>query len=644
MAQTKKKKKNPATGKKGSGVLMAKLDNQWSNSQGARKGHDWRWFVYDLWVAGLHYARWDRNTEQIYSPPTDAGKPKIVVNKIYSTLRAIRNYSLRARPRPDVIPLPVEGQNEASEATTDAAKKLSWVLYFLHEKLNLRTKLRGSMWHALKYSVGYWQVLWNEDADDGQGEIEVNVVDPYDLYWDPNGTTPETVRYVILAVKRTIEDLEDDEKYDQARVKKIEADDKLSASTMKSRILQIEQNRTIVGGTQKSNTVIIREHWYKEKDKKTGKMKIMSATLAGGQFIRDPFDTGLNRFPFFRLPSDIDPMSMYGQGWVKNLIPLNKMIDRLESNVAEYNDIMNRGKWISDKGAVVGIINNENGQIIETKRGYTVSHVPIAPLANSVFTQIENANRYMEDIGGAHEASLGNLPAAGLSGRAIEALQIGDSNNLSEIVENAEVFLEQVYEYILYLASQKYQFARDIVPVSYAEEKDFSQVIGQSAANVPEGATVIPEKNIVDVKITSWLAYTPEVRREVLKELYSLQAIDKETLLKGYEIGNVADIIEKVKAEREEQIVEDETVNRLEQNGQPQEPQPREGQPQQQAISVIRQILNGQPPEPLSNPTPEVLDYIDDFMASPEGQALDPDTQGAIQTYRDQTAQQLGGR
>lgn len=642
--KSKRKKKKAPKGEKGSPVLLAKLDNQWNNALGSRKGYDWKWFIYDLWVFGLHYARWDRNTEQIYSPPTDVGKPKVVVNKIYSTIRAIRNYALRSRPRPDVIPMPVQEIEEA-EDKANAAKGSNWLLYFLHEKLNLRTKLRGSMWHALKYSVGFWQVLWNEDANDGEGEIDINVVDPYDLYFDPNAKVIQEARYIVLSVRRTMEDLEDDEKYDQAKVKKVKPDDKLSSSTMKARIMQIDQNRTVVGGSQKANTVIVREHWYKKKDKKTGKMKYMLATLAGDQFIREPFDTGLNRFPFFRLPADIDPMSLYGQGWVKNLIPLNKLIDRLESSVAEWHDIMNKGKWVSDKGAVVGIINNENGQIIETKRGQTVTHVPIAPLSGSVFTQIENANKYMEDIGGAHEASLGDLPSAGLSGRAIEALQIGDSNNLSELVENAEVFLEQVYEYVLYLASQKYQFARDIVPVSYAEESEFVQVIGESATNVPEGATVIPEKNIVDVKITSWLAYTPEVRREVLKELFAMQVIDKETLLKGYEIGNVADIIKKVAVEREEEMVEGAVESRLQEP--PAEPEPEEpgappGQAQQQAIAVIRQIIEGGEPQPLGEASPEVLAYIDDFLASPEGQGLPPETLRTIQMYRDQTAQQPG--
>ena len=640
MAAKRKTKKKPNKPKKGNATLLATLDNQWSNVQSTRKGYDWKWFIYDLWVNGYHYARWDRNTQQIYSPPTDTGKPKVVINKVYSTLRAIRNYALRSRPRPDVIPMNIQEGADSAEAS----KKISWLLYFLHERLNFRTKLRSTMWHALKYSVGFWQVLWDEDANDGEGEIDVSVIDPYDLYWDGNAPTEQQARYCILSVRRDLEDLKEDEKYDQAEVAKIKSDDRLSSSTMKSRILQIERGYTIVGGSEKSKTVIVREHWYKEKDKKTGKMKYMSATVAGGRFIRHPFDTGLDRFPFFRLPSDIDPVSMYGQGWVKNLIPINKMIDRLESNVAEYNDIMNKGKWISDKGGVVGVINNENGQIIQRKRGYSVDHVPITPLSNAVFMQIENANKYMEDIGGAHEASLGNLPSAGLSGRAIEALQIGDSNNLSEIVENTEVFLEQVYEYILHLASQKYQFARKIVPVSYAEEKDFVSVIGESAGNVPDDATVIPEKNIVDVKITSWLAYTPEVRREVLKELFALQAIDKETLLKGYEIGNVGDIIEKVKEERDEETVQGAVEERIANPPEAEAPQgPPPGQGQAQAIAIIRQIIDGNAPEPIPNPSPEIIQYIDDFMQQ-EGQQLSPEIQRAIQAYRDNLIQQLGGQ
>jgi hypothetical protein len=335
---------------------------------------------------------------------------------------------------------------------------------------------------------------------------------------------------------------------------------------------------------------------------------------------------------------------MYGQGWVKNLIPANRALDRLESSLAEYNDLVNKGKWVSDKGAGVRVINNENGQIIEKKRGFDVHQEPIASLSPAIYTQIENMNRYIEDIGGAHDASLGRIPTGAKSGKALEALQAGDSNNMSEIVENIEEFLEEVYEYILALASEKYQFARMIVPVSQSGEREFIQVIGEGAANQPEGATIIPEKNMVDVKITSWLAHTAEVKQEILKDLYDRKAIDQQTLLEGFEIGSIADIIQRTK-----QQMQEEQTNELAMQGMQGKMQAEQNAPpaagKQQAMASIRSLMSNQPVDVPPAVTQDFIDYLDQFLQSPEAQKLaqsEPQVIKAIEDFRNSVVQSMG--
>lgn len=632
-------------------VIRAKLVREWSSAESNRKEIDWQWFMYDLWVSGNHYAKWDNNTQQITTTVRDKGKVKVIINKIYSTLRAVRNFSLRNRPRAEVTPY------NLTEENVEEANKLNQYLDYLHDKLHLRMKLKAAVWNALKYSVGYWQVLWNEEAEDGLGEIQVNMVDTYDLYWDPIARDPNEARYVILAVRRNVEDLKNDPKYD---VDDVKGDELLAASSLKSRLMLAEKGLRTFGENRSNSTVIVKEHWYKEmveeeveqdgKKVKVKKPKIMIAAMAGDKMIRKPEDTGLTKLPFFRLQSDVEPLNMFGTGWVKNLISPNRLLDRLESQVAEYNDIMNRGKWVADKGSGVRVINNENGQIIEKKRGFEVSQQPIAPISAAIFQQIENVNRYIEDLGGAHDASLGRIPTQAKSGDAIEALQVGDSNNLSEISENIEDFLEDVYEYILALAAQKYQVVRRIVPTTQTGEKVFMDVIGEDAAGdrASEGALVIPAKNSVDVKITSWLAQTAEARRTVLKELYQLQAIDQETLLEGYSIGSISNIIKKSKEERRLRAAEQMEMGAMQtqMNAQAQaSAQPQQAQEGKvEAIAAIRQIVNGGKPQPPQNPSPEFLQYFEAFLSSPEAKSLPRKLLQIIMVYRDQVIQAGGGQ
>lgn len=619
--KTKKKKKEEENEQ----ILKAKVLRWWDNAHSSRAEIDWKWFVYDLWVAGYHYAKWDRNTQQIVSTIRDKGKPKIVINKIYMTLRAVRNYALRNKPKAEVSPEDLDPENVVE------AKNTNKYLDYIHDRLRLRYKLKATFWNALKQSVGFWKVYWDENAEDGKGEIAVDMVDPYDLYFDPLAIDVSDARYVFLAVRRNIWDLKYDDKYIKEEVEKIKDEQKLAASSLKERLLSSEKGLTMYPNNKSrkddEGSVIVKECWYKEKSE-DGDEKIMICTIAGDRIIRKPEDTGLDRLPFFKLPSDIDPMSMYGQGWVKNLIPINRLINRNESSLAEYNDLMNKVKIVMDKGAGVRVINNEHGQIIEKKRGYDFRQLTPASLNPAIYQQIENANRYMEDLGGAHDASMGRIPPGAKSGRALEALQVGDANNMSELTENVELFLEEVYEYILSLAADHYKFARNISPISTTGEREYITLIGESAKNVPEGATVLRKKNIVDVKISSWLAHTSLARQEILQELYQLQVIDKQTLLEGYQIGAVADIINRTNQEREERMAEEVAVQRA-----------GEEQPQQagaqQAIAAIRSIINGQQPPPIENVSPEFVQYFDQFLQSQEAQSLGGDVLQQLQAFRD---------
>lgn len=623
-------------------VQKVKVNRWWESAQAGRKNLDWKWFGYDLWVQGYHWAKFDKTTQQVTTIEPKDGSVKITINKVYTTLRAVRNFALRNRPRAEVTPENMTPKN------VKEAVKLNRYLDYLFDRLGLSLKLKESMWHALKYSIGFWQVLWNEDGNDGKGEIEVNVCDPYDIYWDPSARNDAEARYVFLAVSRTIDALKEDSKYDQEQVALLKGESTLSSSNVKSRLLQMEKGEYI--SSSDKNNVIVKECWYREGDK----IKLM--TVAEDKILRYK-DTDLIRLPFFKLSADIEPLSMYGQGWVKNLIPVNKLLNIGESQVAEYNMIMNKGKWVSDKGAGVRIINNQQGQIIEKKRGYDVHQEQIAPLSQAVFNQIENANRYIEDIGGAHDASLGRIPTGASSGKALEALQVGDSNNLSEIIENCEYFLEEVYEYMLYLASKKYQFARNIAPIAQTGEREFISVIGEDAGTRPKDSTVISASNIVDVRITSWLAQTGEARRDALKELYQLQAIDQQTLLDGYGIGNIADVIQRLREQKLQEGATELAIGQQQGENQAQmAQQTAEAQAQAQAnqqrnqmamagsgakeaISAIRMILNGQNPTIPEIINQEFTDYIDQFMQSPEAQSLDPAEVQVIQQFRDEVMQ-----
>jgi hypothetical protein len=133
------------------------------------------------------------------------------------------------------------------------------------------------------------------------------------------------------------------------------------------------------------------------------------------------------------------------------------------------------------------------------------------------------------------------------------------------------------------------------------------------------------------------LAHTAQARQEILKELYQLQAIDQETLLEGFNIGSVADVIKKTQEKRLKdaatQIEVDKQTEIAGGEAQAEVAKAQGGAGAREAIAVLKQIIGGNEPQVPSMVTPEFIQYIDSFLASPEGQSLGPDIIKAVQDY-----------
>jgi len=619
-----KKKQNQET--------LSKINNFWSAAQEERKNYDWKWYLYGLWTRGYHYARYDSNTKRIISKPVKDGRPKIAINKIYPTLRSVRNYVLRNQPKAQVTP------DTTREGALKETLKANKFLDYIHESEKLRPKLKNTLWQALEDSVSWWQVLWTGD------KIEVNPVDVFDFYPDPKARSAGEMKYGILAVRRRLSDLLDDDKYIKSEVEKIKSDDKRSSSTYKEMLMSFDRPDSGKSKEDKDGTVIVKEAWYIEDG------KVYVAAMAGERLIREPEEVDSPIIPFFKLASDIMPFQMYGEGWVKNLIDPQKLLNSAMSSIAEYNKMMNKIKYVTDKGAGVRIVNNKHGQIIEKKRGYNMTTQPVAPISAAVYQQIDYANRFMEDIGSMHDASSGRVPTGAKSGRAIEALQIGDSNNMSEVIENVEDFLEDVYEYILYLASKNYQEMQNILAKDFMGQREYLKVLGEDsivaqqmieAGKVPEDTLIISEKNVVDVKITSWLSHSPEAKRESVKELATIiPDLPPEVILDAFGVGNIADTIQKIKEkqaeDKQEALAQQEQESQIQQKaGAP----PKSGG--QEAFAAMRTIISGGAPQVPANPGPGYIEAIDRFIRE-RSQELDEQVLQALQTFRDQVVQGIG--
>ncbi len=198
------------------------------------------------------------------------------------------------------------------------------------------------------------------------------------------------------------------------------------------------------------STKILHETWYKKRVSKKIKVNVYGqedkkgkeitlydtevwvASWIEGNLLRNE-KTEFDKYPIIAVASDNNPDEIGGEGYIKNLIPVNKGLNRLESQVLEYNNLVNRGRFISDKKSGVSKITNETGEIIEKNPGTEFKEAQIGGLSPDIHRQIDRFNIYCEDLTGVKEAFLGGVPSGVKSGIALESLKAQTANNLQDL-------------------------------------------------------------------------------------------------------------------------------------------------------------------------------------------------------------------
>jgi len=556
--------------------------NEAKNSRATRL--EKQWMINMAYYKGWQNLRYDVKNGRILWNEQDP--LKFYVNMVYTTIRAVRNSVLKNQPTWDVDAKPYVDNQEENLRT------LGQFIGDMYDTLKMPMKVKEALTFGLIYGLGIFQYGWDKDKG-----MWVETLDPFDTYFDPVATSLDDCRYVIKVVRRALEDVKNNPLY--KNTEDLETSDKrFSESEYKQQLMGENQDQ------QTANTVLLHEMWVKDKE---GKVRIV--TTCNKRLLRNE-ETDFDKLPFVLYQPDINPHEIYSEGWVKNIVPLNKALNQLERNVLEFNNIFSKGKYLMDKGAKVKAITNENGQIIKVTRGYRFEQMDIKPMSSTPFNQIANLQRYLQDVGAAQEALLGRAPTGVSAAVAFEQLVANAFINFADLADNLVITLEKLGEAILEMGSKYMDVTYDFKVVGVGGEKEVKRVIGGEAvggADIMEDAVPIPSNATVKVVINSGIAYTKSGKQDVLFRLRSTMDVDRKTLLEN--IGLNAETVEQRLAE-EKQV---------------------EGQLQAEQAAMMAQA--SQPPMPEGAPTPggEV----------PQGGAMPPLSEEAMACVAELEAQGL---
>lgn len=475
-----------------------------------------QWFVNYMYYKGYQNLKYDKITGTFIK---DNRNPlTFYVNHTYMVCRAIRNAVIKTQPTWDVDALPY------GELDADTSRILGEYLAFEYDKLSLEDKANKALLYGLLYGLGIFQYGYDDRADNGEGNVWIEVLDPFDTYIDPYCTGIEDARYVVKVMSKPYELIKDNPNYDKKVLEDLATTNQLSESDYKNLILNNENNVNT-----NTKNVILHETWCITKE------GVRVITTAGEEILRNELTT-FKKLPFEFYQPDINIGTIYGEGWVKNIVPLNKAANYLETSRLEYNILINKGRMLVPKGAGIKSVTNQNGEKISYKMGFKPEFLPTPPMGSDVERQIDALNTYIQVIGAANEAFIGQTPTGVKSGIAIETLIASNFNQLYDLVNNLANTLARLGEDILALG---YDYQLLTKPFRTSQGDYFGIIGGGQEPDKMERllkVATIPKNPEVKVRITSGIAHTKEGKKDILMTLRAGGDVSRRTLLENFDI------------------------------------------------------------------------------------------------------------
>ena len=498
------------------------------------------WYLNERFARGDHWVVYNKTINKVQSIPSTNGEVRRTINKIKSQIRGVKNFIKRSQPRWEVQP-----DDSSDEALEDARKK-NKILQHIYRTKQIPLLLTDVIVSSLKFSVGFLEIGMVNKT--GKDEIDMWVDDTFDILIDPYAKDMQSARFFFKAFKKPISDIKNNKNY---TIKGTIVPDNKQASTQYGELLEIEKRGSDTTGSSKDmESAIVKELWIKYYE--NGKPKVRVLTNCSKELIRI-FDAPYRRYPEFPYNPEKETNCIYSDPWIKPLISINKSLDKTASQIEGYIQRMLAGKYLIKQGVEVSTITDKGAEKIYYKGNVAPSQMNLQPLPASPFSYLGNLERWIEELGGIREASLGRVPGQISSGKALEALQLADAGTVAEPVENLEMFLENIGEFILELIEDHVVASQEIT-----EDGETIKFVGASVPEDkrPEGAMVVKASK-VKVVIVPEVAYSEENKKEWLMRLAEAKLIDPQTLLEKLSISNVGEVIERMQKMKQEQFKEE---------------------------------------------------------------------------------------
>lgn len=432
-------------------------------NSGSRTSQEGIWMTNYAYLMGFDSVYYDTNTRQyrvVGRTNSFLRRDRIHVNKVLPTCQRREARICKNPPKWEIRP------DSSTEEAKDTARLEKNVLDFYIEKERIMQKRQNMMMGLMQCGHYFMHVSWNDEkgefldgSTDGaedyefEGDLEVEIVSPFEMFFDPLGTTVENSKWCIRAKVRTLDYFKNRWPERGSAIKEEGA--WLLSIQNELRIQSLTgQGPSQTGVQTQMQNCAIELSYYEvcSKTHKKGRMVVMANDI-----ILEDKDLPKGKLPFVKFDDVSVTDKFYPEAIVTHLRPIQDQYNRVVSRRAAWTNKLLAGKYFAARGTELQqeAINDQSGEVIwytpvpNAPNGGAPAAVQVPNMPEYAYKEEDALNNMFYDIAGEGEISRGILPAAGIPAIGMQLLLEQDETRISAVTSQHEYAFALLYSLML---------------------------------------------------------------------------------------------------------------------------------------------------------------------------------------------------
>ena len=406
------------------------------------------------------------------------------------------------------------------------AEMLSAVIPVILDRCAFDATYSDNLWQKLKHGVCAYGVFWNNDLENGFGDVDVRRVDLSSLYWEPGVRNLQDSKHLFLLARVDTEQLE--QAYPAFFDRKIRKSDPET-------IFDVAAND--------GKTLVVDWYYKKQID---GRSVLHYCKFAEGVLLyaseNDPAYAKRGWYDHGLYPVVLDVMypeegSCYGFGMIAVAKQPQIYLDRLDANFMEYADWASKVRFWAKKSLGINqedfmdldrrIVEVE-GDIEEEK----LQQIRIDSFDQGLLTLKKLKIDELKETTGNRDVSQGSLSGGVTAATAIKALQEAGNKNARDVISASNRAYVEVVMLVIELIRQFYDQSRTF-RITGEDGYDYVQYDNREILARPilrDGGACYMRKPVFDISVKARGAdpLTKEAANELALSLYEKGAFSPE--------------------------------------------------------------------------------------------------------------------